>query len=211
MRVLYLAATAATIMFSFSTAPASALTMKECSTKYQAAKEADTLNGMNWTAFRKAECGAATADSSAPADADAASADTGATVANTSDAAATKAAKAFVSFKECGARYQEAKRNDQLNGRGWDEYRTAECGHSLDKKEAKATSNPAEAPAGVTFPTEIAADFKNETPAKARMHSCLKQYHANKEAGTLNGLRWIQKGGGYYSLCSKRLKGNQAA
>ncbi|MFE0016890.1 antifreeze protein [Mesorhizobium sp. NPDC059054] len=204
MRVLYLAATAATIMFSLGTAPASALTMKECSTKYQAAKEADTLNGMNWTAFRKAECAAA--------DTDAAATDVNAGVVNTGDAAATTQAKtAFVSFKECGTRYQEAKRNNELNGRGWDEYRTAECGHSLDKKEAKASSNPAQAPAGVTFPTEIAADFKDETPSKARMHSCLKQYHANKEAGTLNGLRWIQKGGGYYSICSKRLKGDQAA
>ncbi len=195
MRVLYLAATAATILFPLGIMPASALTMKECSVKYQAAKDADTLNGMNWTAFRKAECGSDTAD--------------------TGDAgAATVEKAAFVSFKECGARYQEAKRNNELNGRGWDEYRTAECGHTLDKKEASAdtaASNPAEAPAGVTFPTEIAADFKDETPSKARMHSCLKQYHANKEAGTLSGLRWIQKGGGYYSLCSKRLKATQPA
>lgn len=206
MRVIYLAATAATIMFSLGTAPASALTMRECSVKYQAAKEADTLNGMNWTAFRKAECGVEAAEAGTTA------VDTGASVAESSDAAiATKAKTAFVSFKDCGARYQEAKRNNELNGRGWDEYRTAECGHSLDKKEAKATVAPVEAPAGVTFPTEIAADFKDETPAKARMHSCLKQYRANKEAGTLNGLRWIQKGGGYYSLCSKRLKGEQAA
>ncbi|WP_260854875.1 hypothetical protein [Mesorhizobium amorphae] len=196
MRVLYLAATAATILFPLGVMPASALTMKECSAKYQAAKDADTLNGMTWTAFRKAECGSDTAD--------------------TGDAATAVTAEkvAFVSFKECGARYQEAKRNDELNGRGWDEYRTAECGHTLDKKEASAASalaNPAEAPAGVTFPTEIAADFKDETPSKARMHSCLKQYHANKEAGTLNGLRWIQKGGGYYSICSKRLKATQPA
>ena len=196
MRVLYLAATAATILFPLGVMPASALTMKECSAKYQAAKDADTLNGMTWTAFRKAECGSDTADAG-----DAATAVTAEKV-------------AFVSFKECGARYQEAKRNDELNGRGWDEYRTAECGHTLDKKEASAASalaNTAEAPAGVTFPTEIAADFKDETPSKARMHSCLKQYHANKEAGTLNGLRWIQKGGGYYSICSKRLKATQPA
>lgn len=177
MRVLYLAATAATILFPLGVMPASALTMKECSAKYQAAKDADTLNGMNWTAFRKAECGSDTAEAGDPA-----------------AATATATKVAFVSFKECGARYQEAKRNDELNGRGWDEYRVAECGHTLDKKEAaadKASIDPAEAPAGVTFPTEIATDFKDETPSKARMHSCLKQYHANKEAGTLNGLRWI--------------------
>ena len=193
MRVLYLAATAATILFPLGVMPASALTMKECSVKYQAAKDTGTLNGMNWTAFRMAECGSDAGDAAG---------------------AAIVEKVAFVSFKECGARYQEAKRNNELNGRGWDEYRTAECGHSLDQKEAsidKASSNPAEAPAGVTFPTEIAADFKDETPSKARMHSCLKQYHANKEAGTLNGLRWIQKGGGYYSICSKRLKATQPA
>jgi hypothetical protein len=41
--------------------PAQALTTKECSAKYQAAKTAGTLNGMKWNDFRKAECGAAAA------------------------------------------------------------------------------------------------------------------------------------------------------
>jgi len=39
-------------------APAHALTTKECSAKYQAAKTAGTLNGMKWNDFRKAQCGA---------------------------------------------------------------------------------------------------------------------------------------------------------
>ncbi|TGP23919.1 hypothetical protein EN875_035000, partial [Mesorhizobium sp. M2D.F.Ca.ET.232.01.1.1] len=34
------------------------LSMAECSTKYQAAKTANKLNGMKWNDFRKAECGA---------------------------------------------------------------------------------------------------------------------------------------------------------
>ncbi len=38
--------------------PAKALTMPECSAKYQAAKAAGTLNGQKWNDFRKAECGA---------------------------------------------------------------------------------------------------------------------------------------------------------
>ena len=33
---------------------ASALTMAECSAKYNAAKAANTLNGMKWNDFRKA-------------------------------------------------------------------------------------------------------------------------------------------------------------
>jgi hypothetical protein len=37
--------------------PAHALTTKECSAKYQAAKAAGTLNGMKWNDFRKAQCG----------------------------------------------------------------------------------------------------------------------------------------------------------
>lgn len=38
--------------------PAQALSMKECSAKYKAAKAAGTLNGMKWKDFRKAQCGA---------------------------------------------------------------------------------------------------------------------------------------------------------
>ncbi len=42
--------------FAFSS-PANALTMKECSAKYQAAKDAGTLGGLKWNDFRKAQCG----------------------------------------------------------------------------------------------------------------------------------------------------------
>ena len=46
---------------------AQALTSKECSAKYKAAKEAGTLNGMKWNEFRKAQCGADAAAEPAPA------------------------------------------------------------------------------------------------------------------------------------------------
>ena len=36
---------------------AQALSSKECSAKYKAAKEAGTLNGLKWNEFRKAQCG----------------------------------------------------------------------------------------------------------------------------------------------------------
>ncbi len=29
------------------------------------------------------------------------------------------------------------------------------------------------------------------------MHTCVDSYHQNKDANTLNGLKWIQKGGGF--------------
>ncbi|TIT56018.1 MAG: hypothetical protein E5W64_04865, partial [Mesorhizobium sp.] len=41
----------------FLAAPANALTMAECSTKYNAAKDAGTLAGATWNQFRKAQCG----------------------------------------------------------------------------------------------------------------------------------------------------------
>jgi hypothetical protein len=59
----------------------------------------------------------------------------------------------------------------------------------------------------VTFPSKIESKFASETPGKGRMHTCLDAYYSNKDAGTLGGLHWIQKGGGYYSLCNAKLKG----
>ena len=46
---------------------AQALSSKECSAKYKAAKEAGTLNGMKWNEFRKAQCGADAAAEPMPA------------------------------------------------------------------------------------------------------------------------------------------------
>jgi hypothetical protein len=39
------------------------------------------------------------------------------------------------------------------------------------------------------------------------MHTCLDQDNANKATNANGGLKWIQKGGGYYSECTKQLKG----
>ena len=49
--------------------------------------------------------------------------------------------------------------------------------------------------------------YSSETAGKARMHTCLDQYNENKASNGNGGLNWIQKGGGYYSECNKRLKG----
>lgn len=65
------------------------------------------------------------------------------------------------------------------------------------------------APQGVTFPRAISAQYASESPGKGRMHSCVDAYRSNKAAGTLAGLKWIEKGGGYYSLCNAHLKGSQ--
>ena len=49
------------------TAPAQALTTRECAEKYKAAKSAGTLTGMKWEDFRKAECGTDATPAAAPA------------------------------------------------------------------------------------------------------------------------------------------------
>ncbi|BCM22160.1 hypothetical protein [Mesorhizobium sp. J8] len=126
-----------------------------------------------------------------------------------------------LTMKECGETYRAAKEGGTLNGMDWAAFRKEKCATSAGENVGADSAKTAEqqktetsaasvastvAPAGVTFPTTLAAEFKTEKPAKARMKTCLQGYHDNKEAGTLNGLRWIQKGGGYYSLCNARLK-----
>jgi hypothetical protein len=138
-------------MLLAAAAPASALTAKECSDKYNAAKAAGTLGGKSWNAFRKAECAAAstTAAPAAPA------------------ATGTKPAAA----------------------------------------PAPTAAKAAPTAGGAVFPTGIAPAYAKEKPAKARMHTCLDQYKTNKASNGNGGMKWIQKGGGYYSECNKRLKG----
>jgi hypothetical protein len=183
------------------------LTMAECSDKYNAAKDAGTLNGMKWNDFRKAECGPG------------ASAETVAAKKTTKSSSASSgdSGDKGLTMAECSDKYQAAKSNDSLNGMKWNDFRKAKCGAGAadddtvpSADEATYTGDPEKpaikAPRGVKFPSSVAKKYTDETPGKARMHTCLDQYYANKDAETLNGLRWIQKGGGYYSLCNARLK-----
>ena len=73
----------------------------------------------------------------------------------------------------------------------------------------KATPAPvvAAAPSTAVFPSAVSADFAKETPYKARLKTCAEQYKANKATNANGGLKWIQKGGGYWSECNKHLKG----
>ncbi|RUW59190.1 hypothetical protein [Mesorhizobium sp. M7A.F.Ca.US.008.03.1.1] len=183
---------------------AKGLTAKECSTKYQAAKAAGTLNGMKWNDFRKSECAA------------------GASAAAAAKPAATKAAAApadgkGLSMAECSTKYQAAKTANTLKGMKWNDFRKTECGAGASDDdtvpaadEASYTKEPAKpttaAPKGVTFPSAISPKYASETPGKGRMHTCLDQYYTLKDANALGGLKWIQKGGGFYSLCNAKLK-----
>ncbi|HUI21287.1 MAG TPA: hypothetical protein VLZ74_09615 [Methylocella sp.] len=81
---------------------------------------------------------------------------------------------------------------------------------------APAPANPLKTPApkaaaaasgSAVFPSAISPKYASLTPAKGRQKTCLDQYNANKAINANGGLKWIQKGGGYWSECNKHLKG----
>ena len=152
-RTFILASASAFALASLAATPASALTMKECSAKYQDAKKANTLKGQKWNDFRKAQCG----------DDDANEADAAAAVPETAAPATTTAA------------------------------------------------TPAAKPAGrakaAVFPRAVSQKYSNESAGKARLKTCADQYNANKAANANGELKWIEKGGGYWSQCNAKLKG----
>ena len=132
--------------------------------------------------------------------------------------AMTGASPSFaLTAKECSAKYQAAKTAGTLNGLTWNEYRKKECAGeaSTEQKpadktttEAKPVVKPFTAPTtAAVFPKAVDPKYAKESAGKARMHTCLDQYHANKTSNGNGGLKWIQKGGGYYSECTKKLKG----
>ena len=144
--------------------------------------------------------------------------------------AATSPALALTA-QECSAKYQAAKTAGTLNGQKWNDFRKAECGSDAaaapaampaaapaapkeaaakPKKEAAPPAAPAAAPAvpagPAVYPSAVDPKYSKETAGKGRMHTCVDQYNANKTANANGGLKWIQKGGGYYSECNKKLK-----
>ena len=145
-------------------------------------------------------------------------------VALTGFAALAAAAPAqALTTQECSAKYKEAKAAGTLNGQKWNDFRKAQCGAdaaaapAAPPAAAEAKPAPAPSPMGApaapvavgnaVFPSAINPKYAQETAGKARMHTCVDQYKANKETNGNGGLKWIQKGGGYYSECNKRLKG----
>ena len=104
------------------------------------------------------------------------------------------------------------RRNGRADGR-----RSRRCGsgrraegsrqESHPRRKPKEAAAPA-APSGpAVYPNAVDPKYSKETAGKARMHTCVDQYNANKASNANGGLKWIQKGGGYYSECTKKLKG----
>ncbi|WP_045836712.1 hypothetical protein [Hyphomicrobium sp. 99] len=117
-----------------------------------------------------------------------------------------------LSTKECSVKYQAAKSAGTLNGETWNEFRKKECAGADTAAPATTEEKPAAktetaAPSGgAVFPKAVDSKYSKETAGKARMHTCLDQYRANKANNANGGLKWIQKGGGYYSQCNASLK-----
>ena len=138
-----------------------------------------------------------------------------------------------LSTTECSAKYKEAKAAGTLNGQKWNDFRKAQCGADATPAAAPAAA-PAPAPAAAeakpapapkpvaaapaapaapvaagnaVFPSAVDPKYASESAGKARMHTCVDQYKANKASNGNGGMKWIMKGGGYYSECNKKLKG----
>jgi hypothetical protein len=127
-----------------------------------------------------------------------------------------------LSMQECSAKYKAAKEAGTLNGMKWNDFRKAQCGaeataapapaaaQPTPTTPAKPTSAPMPGPAATgnaVFPSAVSSKYSGVSAGKARMETCLDQYRANKANNANGGLKWIEKGGGYYSQCNKRLKG----
>jgi hypothetical protein len=140
--------------------------------------------------------------------------------------AATSPAQALTA-QECSAKYQAAKTAGTLGGKKWNDFRKAECGSDAvaapaaipgaapaapkeaaakPKKEAAPAAAPAMPSGPAVYPSAVDPKYSKESAGKARMHTCVDQYNANKATNANGGMKWIQKGGGYYSECTKKLK-----
>jgi hypothetical protein len=139
--------------------------------------------------------------------------------------AVTSPAQALTT-QECSAKYQAAKTAGSLSGKTWNEFQ-AECGSNATaapaatpaatkeaaakpKKEAAPAAAPATPAGPAVFPSAVDAKYAKETAYKQRFKTCNDQYHTNQASNGNGGLKWIQKGGGYWSECNKKLKGTAA-
>ena len=123
-----------------------------------------------------------------------------------------------ITMQECSVRYKAAQAAGTLNGKTWNAFRKSECAGESQAAAQPAAAAPASAAQAATpaatavategnlvFPKVVDPKYAGEKASKARRLTCADQFRANK-AGTGNGgLKWTQKGGGYYSRCNQAL------
>jgi hypothetical protein len=137
---------------------------------------------------------------------------------------------AALTQKECSAKYQADKTAGTLGGKTWNDYRKTECAANApaatsepaakpaataaptkepaaSKPATSKSATPSPAASNAVFPTAVSSKYASEKAGRARMHTCRDQYNVNKSTNANGGMKWSEKGGGYYSECNKRLKG----
>jgi hypothetical protein len=111
-------------------------------------------------------------------------------------------------MKACNDEWNKMKEDKTVGDKKYADFRK-EC---LARTDAPADTTPAtktsttKSGGGAVFPGSVSSKYSSESAGKARMHTCLDQYNANKSGTGNAGLHWIQKGGGYYSQCNAKLK-----
>ncbi|AQU88086.1 hypothetical protein B0W47_12130 [Komagataeibacter nataicola] len=137
-------------------------------------------------------------------------------------ALSTGVAQARETSKTCHAKFTAARTAGTLGTQSYKEFKAVQCDTDTAAAATPAAPAPAAAPVAApaaskaatpvastsaTMPTAVADKYSKEAAGKGRLHTCLDQYNANKATNANGGLRWIQKGGGYYSICNAKLKG----
>jgi hypothetical protein len=132
--------------------------------------------------------------------------------------AVSSASAQDAAMKTCGDKWQAAKASGTTNGATWPKF-LAECRAGLSAAPAPAPAAPVAKPVvdppvagtkaagNVVFPKDVSPKFADLKPSQARQKTCSEQYQSNKATGGNGGLNWLEKGGGYWSLCNKKLKG----
>ncbi len=131
-------------------------------------------------------------------------------------------------MKICGDKWRVAKESSATSGQTWMQFlakcRTETAAIVAPAASSKPVASIAETPAPASekpavatapgkpavYPGAIASKFASEKPYRARQKTCSEQYQANKASGDNGGQRWLEKGGGYWSECNKRLKQTRA-
>ena len=132
-----------------------------------------------------------------------------------------------LTMQECSAKYKAAQTAGTLGGQKWNDFRKEQCGSDAaatpaatttaavpKSAEAKPAAKPKSEAAASTpaspavFPGAVDSKYSKEPAHQGRLHTCADQWKANKTTNATGGLKWIQKGGGYWSECNKKLKGS---
>ncbi len=109
-------------------------------------------------------------------------------------------------MKACNDEWNKMKEDKTVGDKKYADFRK-ECLARTDAGDTGAkTATTTSKAGGAVFPSSVSSKYSSELAGKARMHTCLDQYNANKSGNGNAGLHWIQKGGGYYSQCNAKLK-----